>query len=116
MAAAPPQHLVERFRRDLESLASDGSLLGFAVSGGPDSLALLLLGHAAFPGRIKAATVDHGLRTGSAGEAADVGRVCAQLGVPPRTLEAKVERAGEGLQAAARAARYAALAGWMDEE
>src|SRR4051812_12791568 len=116
MAAAPPQPLVERFRRNLEALPGEGTLLGLAVSGGPDSLALLLLGHEACPGRIKAATVDHGLRTGSAGEAAEVGRLCAQLGVPHRILEVRVERVGEGLQAAARAARYAALAGWMDEE
>jgi tRNA(Ile)-lysidine synthase len=36
--------------------------------------------------------------------------------VPHRILRAVVERAGEGLQSAARAARYAALGGWMEEE
>lgn len=81
------------------------------MSGGPDSLALLLLAHAALPGRIAAATVDHGLRAESAAEAAMVGQVCAALGVPHATL--KVTLASGNLQAEARAARYAALAEWM---
>ncbi len=82
-----------------------------AVSGGPDSLALLLLAHAALPGRVEAATVDHGLRPESAQEAAMVARACTALGVPHATLAVEV---GEGnLQARAREARYAALAEWM---
>ena len=116
MSAAPPPQLVERFRRDLEALAGPAPAPALAVSGGPDSLALLLLAHAAFPGEIRAATVDHGLRAESAAEAEEVGRVCRDLGVPHRILAANVERSGEGLQAAARAARYAALAHWMEEE
>ncbi|MBS0475581.1 MAG: tRNA lysidine(34) synthetase TilS [Proteobacteria bacterium] len=85
--------------------------MALAVSGGPDSLALLLLAHAAMPGRIAAATVDHGLRAESAAEAAMVGQVCAALGVPHATL--KVTLASGNLQAEARTARYAALAEWM---
>lgn len=88
----------------------DEGRLGLAVSGGPDSLALLLLAHAALPGRSEAATVDHGLRAESAREAAEVGRVCASLGVPHATL--RVEVADGNLQAQAREARYAALAEW----
>ena len=54
---------VARFRADLEALTGGApERLGVAVSGGPDSLALLLLAHAAYPGRVHAATVDHGLR------------------------------------------------------
>lgn len=87
-------------------------LLGLAVSGGPDSLALLLLAAAALPGRIEAATVDHGLRPESAGEAAMVARVCAELGVPHERLRAQVEPGN--LQDRARAARYAALADWCE--
>ena len=84
-----------------------------AVSGGPDSLALLLLAHAALPGRVEAATVDHGLRAGSAAEAAMVASLCRELGVPHAVLSVAV---GEGnLQARAREARYAALAHWMAE-
>ena len=52
------------------------------MSGGPDSLALLLLAHAAFPGKVAAATVDHGLRAESADEVAQVARICAVIGVP----------------------------------
>lgn len=90
-------------------LADDGRL-GIAVSGGPDSLALLLLAHAALPGRIAAATVDHGLRPESADETAMVTRVCAQLGVSHTAL--RVEVPAGNLQAQARGARYAALAQW----
>jgi tRNA(Ile)-lysidine synthase len=116
MAAAPHPDLVQRFRGDLEAVAGVPDALAVAVSGGPDSLALLLLAHAAFPGRVRAATVDHGLRPESAAEAAAVARLCAQIGVPHRILPARVERAGEGLQAAARQARYSALASWMAGE
>lgn len=113
MDPAPHPELVERFRRDLATVAPGMSSLGLAVSGGPDSLALLLLAHAALPGEVMAATVDHGLRPESAGEAEAVSRLCAELRVRHRILPAVVEPAGEGLQAAARAARYAALARWM---
>ncbi|HEX8263216.1 MAG TPA: tRNA lysidine(34) synthetase TilS [Allosphingosinicella sp.] len=116
MAAAPSPEQVDRFRRDLERLAGSAPAVAVAVSGGPDSLALLLLAHAAWPGRVKAATVDHGLRSGSADEALEVARLCGRLDVPHRILAARVDRSGEGLQAAARKARYAALARWMDED
>jgi tRNA(Ile)-lysidine synthase len=115
MEVPPPRDLVERFRCGLEALAAAGDELAIAVSGGPDSVALLLLAHAAFPGRVHAATVDHGLRPESAAEAEAVARLCGKLGVPHRILSTQVERSGQGLQAAARDARYAALAGWMEE-
>jgi tRNA(Ile)-lysidine synthase len=115
MTETPPPELVERFRRGLQALAGDPPALAVAVSGGPDSLALLLLAHAALPG-VHAATVDHGLRPESAAEAEEVARLCGRLGVPHRILTVRVERAGDGVQAAARDARYAALAGWMEAE
>ncbi len=63
------------------------------------------------PGRVEAATVDHGLRAESADEAAMVGQVCAALGVNHAVLRVSV---GEGnIQSEARAARYAALSAWM---
>src|SRR5687767_7704882 len=103
MAAAPPPDLVSRFRSDLEAVAGpDPGPFAVAVSGGPDSLALLLLAHAALPGRVEAATVDHGLRAESAAEAEAVARYCGKLGVPHHILRALVAPAGEGLQAAAR--------------
>lgn len=106
-AAAPGA----RFASALDRLAPDGPL-AVAVSGGPDSLALLLLAHRARPGRVMAATIDHGLRAEARDEAAMVARVCADLGVAHRTLTVTVADDPAGLQAAARAARYAALAGW----
>lgn len=64
------------------------------------------------PGRVEAATVDHGLRAEAAREAADVEEVCAWLGVPHATL--LVTPAGGNMQAQARTARYAALHGWLE--
>lgn len=72
---------------------------------------MLLLAAAALPGRFEVATVDHGLRPESAGEAAMVARLCGSLGVPHAILPTVVS-AGN-LQAEARRARYAALARWM---
>ena len=71
---------------------------------------MLLLAHAALPGAVEAATVDHGLRAEAAAEANFVASICAALGVPHVTLT--VALAPGNLLAEARAARYAALAGW----
>lgn len=85
--------------------------MGLAVSGGPDSLALLLLAARARPGAVRAATVDHGLRAESADEAALVAACCAELGVPHEILQVGVAP-GASLQGQARAARYSALGEW----
>lgn len=82
------------------------------MSGGPDSLALLMLAAAACEGRVAAATVDHGLRPESASEAAFVGAVCERIGVPHAVLPVSVPAGGEGLQGEARRARYRALEEW----
>lgn len=113
-----PEEQVGRFAEGLTQLwpqagpARDSGVgrLGLAVSGGPDSLALLLLASAALPKRVHAASVDHGLRAESADECDFVGRICAELGVPHATLRVTV--ANGNLQGEARMARYAALAGW----
>lgn len=84
--------------------------LGIAVSGGPDSLALLLLAAQALPGRIAAATVDHGLRPQSAAEADAVAAICADLNIPHAILP--VTLAPGNLQSEARRARYGALEHW----
>lgn len=109
---------LDRFRTGLEalwpeSIDEDAMKLGLAVSGGPDSLALLVLAHAALPGRVETATVDHGLRPEAGAEAAEVARVCEALGVPHAILP--VDVAPGNLQAEARMARYAALAEWVEE-
>lgn len=80
------------------------------MSGGADSLTLLLLAQAAFPGMVEAATVDHGLRPESADEARFVAGVCRDRGIEHAILTCAV--AGGNLQDRARSARYAALDQW----
>lgn len=86
-----------------------------AVSGGPDSSALLYLaarwraGRAAGPALI-AATVDHGLRAEAAAEAEAVGAFASGLGVPHRILVWPGAKPARGIQEAAREARYGLLA------
>ena len=114
--ARPSPDLVERFRRDLHALTGPTpGRIGVAVSGGGDSLALLLLAAAAHPGAVTAATVDHRLRPASAAEADFSASICAGLGIGHRTLAVSVAGTGS-LQARARDARYAALAAWAREE
>lgn len=85
------------------------------VSGGGDSMTLLLLTHGwakAAGGTLTALTVDHGLRPESADEARRVADWCAKLGVAHRTLEWTGPKPEKGIQAAARDARYGLLTGW----
>ena len=115
MQNALPEAAVERFRDDLQKLIpASGVKLGIAVSGGPDSLALLLLCNAAFGGQCVAATVDHQLRSESAAEASYVGEVCRSLGLPHTVIVPNVPITGS-IQSAARKARYALLERWADE-
>ena len=110
--ALPKQ--VELFRRDLRTLAGPApEAFGVAVSGGPDSLALLLLAEGAFPGQVEAATVDHRLRPEAAAEAAFVHDLCARRGIAHATLTGPAIQGN--LQAGARALRYQLLAGWARE-
>lgn len=114
-ALRPAADLVARFRADVAQIAGGApDRIGVAVSGGPDSLALLLLAHAAFPDRVAAATVDHRLRPESADEAEWVGAICRDLEVPHAVLHGETQRSG-GLQAAARALRYRLLAAWAPQ-
>ena len=105
--------LGERFAADLAALWPEDERsgpLGLAVSGGPDSLALMILGHAVLPGRVAVASIDHGLRPEAAGEVALVERLAGELAIPftPITLTPQPGN----LQAQARAGRYKALAAW----
>jgi tRNA(Ile)-lysidine synthase len=89
--------------------------LVLAVSGGPDSVALMWLAArwrcALSRGpRLLAVTVDHGLRAESAREARDVKRLAAALGVPHRTVRWSGVKPKSGVPAEARAARYRLLA------
>jgi len=100
-----------RFRADLAALADSAPpAFGVAVSGGPDSLALLLLATAAFPGQVEAATVDHGLRAESAAEAAFVAGLCAARAIAHATLTGPPIEGN--VQAGARALRYRLLGDW----
>ncbi|GAA0284139.1 hypothetical protein GCM10009127_26990 [Alteraurantiacibacter aestuarii] len=114
MSTAPtdgvPPQLVERFAEAADRLNPDGDRIGLAVSGGPDSMAMLLLAHAAIPGAFEVATVDHGLRAQAADECALVVAACEARGIACATL--KVQVSGGNLQQQARAARYAALGQW----
>jgi tRNA(Ile)-lysidine synthase len=110
MQNAPPDAAVARFRSDLTALAPVGPY-GVAVSGGPDSLALLLLCEAAFRGNTFAATVDHGLRPESANEAAFVALLCQSMSMPHAVLRPAEPPSGN-LQHWARRQRYAALDTW----
>ena len=85
-----------------------------AISGGPDSTALLLMA-AAWAARRKtiqvaAATVDHGLRVESGQEAAMVSALCARLNVPHAILQWRGVKLSTRVQERAREARYGLLA------
>ncbi|WEX10002.1 tRNA lysidine(34) synthetase TilS [Chelativorans sp. AA-79] len=86
-----------------------------AVSGGGDSLALLLLlhdhlEHLSGAPALLAVTVDHGLRPGSGEEARAVGRLAAAHGIAHRLLRWEGPKPSTGISAAAREARLALLA------
>ena len=86
-----------------------------AVSGGPDSIALMWLAARwrrtlARGPRLVAVTVDHGLRAEAAREAREVKRLARSLDLPHRTLRWTGAKPKTGLPAAARDARYRLLA------
>jgi tRNA(Ile)-lysidine synthase len=86
-----------------------------AVSGGPDSVALMWLAARwrrtlARGPRLVAVTVDHGLRAEAKAEARDVKRLARALDLPHRTMRWTGAKPKTGLPAAARAARYRLLA------
>lgn len=90
-------------------------VLILAVSGGPDSTALLWLAARWRAGAkhgptLIAVTVDHGLRPEAAREALGVKRLAAKLGVAHRTLLWTGGKPKTGIQEAAREARYRLLA------
>jgi tRNA(Ile)-lysidine synthase len=94
-------------------LAAEPALV-LAVSGGPDSTALMVLAahwarrRKAAP-RLCAVTIDHGLRPEARHEAAAVKRLATSLGVTHRTLRWSGPKPATGLQEKARAARYLLL-------
>lgn len=112
----PAAGLVARFVADLDRLVASEQRIGVAVSGGPDSAALLLLAAAARPGQIEAASVDHALRSESRAEAEMVAALCAKLAVPHAILTAEWTKPPEtALQERARGERYRLLVNWARE-
>lgn len=94
--------------------------IGLAVSGGPDSLALLVLyahwrDKTAVPPAI-VYTVDHQLRPEAAAETRLVERVAGEFGFPVRVLHWREDKPATGIPAAARAARYRLIDAAMRED
>lgn len=111
-APLPDESAVRRFAVDLDRLVPETAALGLAVSGGADSLALLLLSSAARPGAVHAVTVDHCLREGSANEARQVSEICLENGIPHTILKAEWPEGppSANVEASARKIRYAQIA------
>lgn len=120
----PPQKQKRAADRDVAGrLAADLATLvgpdwherhyGVAVSGGPDSMAMLWLMATLLPGQVWAATVDHGLRPGSADEARMVAGYCLREHIPHSILHPAAPIRGS-IQAAARTERYRLLEQWRE--
>lgn len=97
----------------------DGATVLVALSGGADSLALAAA--TAFEARARgmqvcSVTVDHGLQAGSADAAASAAAKAEALGIRPLIVRVDVRDGGDGPEAAAREARYAALRNLAIEE
>jgi tRNA(Ile)-lysidine synthase len=100
---------------------ADRTCLGLAVSGGADSLALMLMAVRWAVGlprapRLIVYSVDHGLRAEAAGEVRFVLAEAAKLGLPARGLAWREGHPVSGLQEAARAARYRLIGAAMAED
>lgn len=108
-----PERAVRRSLALLDAARATGPA-AVAVSGGGDSTALLHAAVAAGDRPVIAVTVDHGLRPGSAEEAAGAAAACARLGVPHETL--RWDGGGPGnLQERAREARRRLIGAWARE-
>jgi tRNA(Ile)-lysidine synthase len=94
-----------------------GLPLAVALSGGADSSALLLACARRWPGQVYALHVHHGLQAAADGFERHCASLCAELGVPLRVRRVDARHAvGESPEAAARCARYAALAALAREQ
>lgn len=112
-AARPLSH--DEFARRMSGLgfAPEKGAYAVAVSGGADSLALMLLAHTwCGAGGV---TFDHGLRKASKGEAEKVHAMLAEKGIAHTTLSASERPPPSNQQEWARDARYAALLDWCQE-
>ncbi|MDB5666270.1 tRNA lysidine(34) synthetase TilS [Cypionkella sp.] len=107
----PDAHLLELAAHSFP----DAARIGVMVSGGGDSMALLHLVHRAGELRgwlVEAITIDHGLRTEAAAEAAMVAQVCAGLGIAHQTSVWQRQDNTGNLMNRARQARYRLATDW----
>jgi len=103
------QEQAARFAETLRRQVTSSRPVLLAVSGGPDSMAMLTLAAAAgVPAT--AATVDHRLRPEAAAEAEAVAAHCRAIGIPHAILAPDSPPSGASLQAQARGVRYRLLA------
>lgn len=104
------------FEQQLDHLKPEaGSIIGVAVSGGSDSMALLVLMHnyaKAHDIFVTVATVDHGLRPEAVAEAQTVETFCRDRKLPHVTLRWRDWNQRGNVQSAARDARYMLLSQW----
>lgn len=96
-------------------------VIALAVSGGADSLALMLLAQSwaaglSTPPGLVVYSVDHGLRPEAAGEVAMVLQAAGALGLAARGLAWSGDKPEAGLQEAARIARYRLMGAAMAED
>lgn len=108
-----PLNVLQRISAGFDAVFNgcERSAVVVAVSGGSDSLALLLLTkdylEKHFPAcQLIAVTVDHQLRAESADEAQAVAALCKQLGISHQILCWSGDKPSSGLASAARNARY----------
>ncbi|HEX3396852.1 MAG TPA: tRNA lysidine(34) synthetase TilS [Steroidobacteraceae bacterium] len=100
------------------SVPAEAAGLVVALSGGPDSAALLgaaaalRLNFRALP--LRAVHIDHGLQASAAEFRASCEALCERLRIPLHIVTVEVQRgSSQSIEAAARAARYAAIAAQM---
>ncbi|WP_374425637.1 tRNA lysidine(34) synthetase TilS [Paracoccus sp. (in: a-proteobacteria)] len=112
---ARPDKVETTVHAALDRLAGSADALGIALSGGGDSIAMMHLVQGWAGGRrLMAATVDHGLRPGSADEARQAGQAAEALGIGHETLfwRRGDQGASGNLMADARLARLRLLSDW----
>lgn len=107
-----PTDLVARVGEFLAARHADAGRICVGLSGGCDSVVLLhVLSRLGLTDRLTAMHVDHGLSPHAAAWGDFCAEYCSRLAVPLRIVRVCVDsRGGQGVEAAARQARYAALA------
>jgi tRNA(Ile)-lysidine synthase len=115
-----PEALTEELLDHLKTHTKPGAFFLLALSGGVDSMVLLHALHALkeyYPFKLHALHVHHGLSAFADGWANHCQEACDALSVPLKVVRVNVKRNSKsGIEAAARAARYAALLNYRDAD